>query len=101
MAMFSSAPWITDVVMGSMRSGLVAGWRRTAVLMERSCNDEVHAVLSLHWTLYSGAKEFPLATIHCDSRIRLTTTRNVVAYVCRPVDEGRSCPSARHRRENE
>src|SRR5580693_39781 len=33
MAMFSSAPWITLVVIGSMRSGLRAGWRRGAVLM--------------------------------------------------------------------
>src|SRR5580704_5609073 len=33
MAMFSSAPWITLVVIGSMRSGLRAGWRQGAVLM--------------------------------------------------------------------
>ncbi len=32
-AMFSSAPWITLVVIGSMRSGLAAGTRRTAVLI--------------------------------------------------------------------
>src|SRR6188474_198443 len=31
--MFSSAPWITLLVIGSMRSGLVAGWRAAAVLM--------------------------------------------------------------------
>src|SRR5262245_8607981 len=101
MAMFSSAPWITLVVIGSMRSGLLAGWRRTAVLMERSSTSEVHAVLSLHLALLGGGKEFPFATICCERQIRLTTTRNVVAHVCRPFDEGRQCPSARYRRENE
>ena len=41
-AMFSSAPWITAAVIGSMRSGL-AGWRRGAVLIVRS----LHAVIRI------------------------------------------------------